>query len=626
VISSSGNYYLNADLTSTGVGIAVLASNVDVNLNGHTLTYGTVANGSGATQIGEYGILICNTGNLGDGEMDASYGSNGYCRSGGVSANNVTIENGTIIQSTNASQYYDPSNCPGSGVNGGCAHAHNSIASHAINFYETYAIKVSHVTITVQNVDSMGIKASHQLSGSPGYDVECNTVTDKVQQINRRDETTAAIWFASDSLANAPITVKYNTVVGSPQDGIAMSNGNGTTEPSGTVVENNDVNLGYYQGPPYQSQFQMYTNDYAIMACIDNGSIAYNYIHNTAGRGIGCVYGRDQNGTSINNNYVSTGEGADNGEYGPNGNTPGASWVGGCVFSGTRGFEAKDTMGFTLAFNTFVVNASTCGGPAIELAELPCNSISGCPAVASQPISIHDNVEQVVNATGAGTLATPNYVTCIDLQTVQGNYSNYFSPIQRDNCTSDGDYVNSEGYAPGDYFTFESGTYALGSHVLSSGCGLVSSAACGHMMHWQGATGSSIPDEAGYVFQDISLANGAAVNFYGESNSPVARGATVQWSYTPTVLSSLTGNPLTGATITATDAAGHQSTCLTNISGQCSVDIRQKTVSSPAGNSSLTTTNLTPASVTIAATGCTTLSLQLSTLGITNQSYTLICQ
>jgi hypothetical protein len=626
-ITSSGNYYLASDLTSEGTGIAVLANNVDINLNGFSLTYGAGPAAIGSEQIGEYGILICNEGNLNDESLNTAYGSNRYCARGGLSANNVTIENGKIIQSPNAPQYYDPNNCPGSGVEGSCHHRHDVIASHAIDFFDTHAIKVTHVTITIQNVDSMGIHFAHTQPGSPAYDIECNTIHDKVVQLNDRQELTAPIWTAANTSATAPGKIIYNTLIGSPQGGIATSNGNGTSEPRGTTVSYNDVALGYYQGSPYQSQFQMYSNDYAIMACIDGGSIAYNYVHNSAGRGIGCVYGRDQQGTSINNNYVSTGEGRDNAEYGPNGNKQGAAWIGACDFSGTRGFEAKDTMGFTLAFNTFIVNASTCGGPAIELAELPCISISGCLTPASQPINIHDNNEEAVITSGATTLAAPNYVTCVDLQTVQGNYSNYFAPILRDNCTSDGDYVNSEGYAPGDYFTFENATYKLGNHVISSGCGLSSLAACGHMMHWQGISGQGIPDELGYVFQDINLANGATLSFHGESTTPTARGATVQWTYTATVSSSVTRSPIEGATVTATDAGGNVSSCQTNSSGQCPIEIRQQTVSSPAVEKPVMKTNHSRGMrITIAAAGCSTLTFPVSSARTTTEPHVLTCE
>lgn len=625
-IKSSGRYYLDSDLESAGVGIAVMANHVDVNLNGHKITYGGARIGSGPSQVGEYGILLCNTGNLADEGLDASYGSNDYCVNGGLSASDVTVENGSIVESPSASSYYDPLNCPGSGVNNGCGHPHDSIASHAVNFWYSKGVTVRHLSISVETVDAEGIRFGRLMPGA-GYDIECNTVSDKVVQVNHRSEAVAAISGAGNSAGTSPITVQYNTIVGSPQDGISLANGNGSNEPSGTTVAYNDINIGYFQGPPLQTQYQMYSNDYAIMACITHGTIAYNYVHNTAGRGLGCVYGRDQDGTTIRNNYVSTGEGADNAEYGPNGTTPGAVWAGACDFSGTRGFEAKDTMGFTLANNTFLIDASTCGGPAIELAELPCISISGCPAVASQPIAIRDNIERVLNNSGSASLATPNYVTCIDLQTVQGNFSNYFSPILRDTCSSDGDYVNSEAYAPGDHFSFFESSYSLGSHPLSSGCGLVPSASCGHMMHWQGVSGSSIPDELGYAFRDVKAGAGADVGFSGAATSgtPVARGAVVQWTYSPTVKDSAE-KPIPGATVSAVSPYGTKEECRTDSSGTCTLLITQEVVTSQPGDATLSRQTVRDFAITITASSCASLNVHLAITQPTTVTHTLSCR
>ena len=46
-ITAAGSYYLDSDLTSKGNGIYVLYKDgqpIDINLNGHTITYGTVVN------------------------------------------------------------------------------------------------------------------------------------------------------------------------------------------------------------------------------------------------------------------------------------------------------------------------------------------------------------------------------------------------------------------------------------------------------------------------------------------------------------------------------------------------------------------------------------------------------
>ena len=101
-------------------------------------------------------------------------------------------------------------------------------------------------------------------------------------------------------------TYRYNTFVGAPQQVIAL--GFGYTP---AVIEYNDINAGYYQAPPYTTQLKAYSNDYSItcpsppLSPPYTGSVvAYNYIHNTNGRGIGCIYDGDEHGMPIYGNYV----------------------------------------------------------------------------------------------------------------------------------------------------------------------------------------------------------------------------------------------------------------------------------------------------------------------------------
>jgi hypothetical protein len=627
LITTPGNYYLSGDVSKAKSGIAVLTTSgsVDINLNGHTLTYGTTADGSGASQIGEYGILMCNTGNLSAEMVGSSYGSNGLCLNGGMSAGNVTIENGTITQSPNASQYYDPANCPGSGVNSGsggaCANPHDTIASHAIYAAYNSGLTVKHVTINIQDTDSRGIVYHWQQSG-PGMDVECNTINDKVTRLNARDEAYGAIWSGNQSGGTKANLIQYNTILGSPQGGIVL--GAGGTEVPGTTVQFNDINQGFYQGPPYTSQLEMYSNDYALGVCIPAGSVQYNYIHSVNGRGIGCIFGGDQNNESINNNYVNTGELAVNGEYGPNGTINGGGWSGGCEIDGGRGFESKSSPAIQIFSNTLIANVSQCGAGGIVFTEFPCTEIS-CPSTASHAFNIHDNTIQILNTTGSNLLTTPQDAACYVLDTSQGNYSNYFSPILRDSCTTDGDYVTTDGYNPADYFTFINPTYAAGSHPLAAGCGGSSGSNCGHMMHWQGQQGPP-SDERGFVFQDVVTGGGTTASFAGDGGTPTARSATVKWTYTVTVQSSATSAGVSGATVSATDGGGNHTSCVTGSNGVCSLTLNQESVSSPSGSASLTTTSLNPNSLSISATGCTTLNYGVAIAGTTSETRALTCQ
>ena len=623
IISAPGNYYLSSNLTADESAIAITytgGSAIDINLSGYTLTYGNTGDGTGSSQIGEYGVLMCNTGNISSEGMDSSYGSNGLCASGGLSAKNVTIENGNIVQSPNASGYTVPNLCPGSGVSCSTAVDWPSTYSNAIMSQYNSGLTVRHVTITVQNVGSKPIMIQNMQPGS-GMDIECNTINDKVTVLNERAAVHAAIWTGNLSANTSASMIQYNTIVGSPQNGIVV--GVGAYDPHPTAVQYNDIDVGYYQTTPYLSQTQAYANDYALGAAAYGGLFQYNYIHNTFGRGIGVIFGNDQGGSTISHNYVTTQDYSAYGEYGTNGTIPGASWVGGCQIGGARGFETKDSPAINVLNNMFIIGVNQCGGSGVELAELPCQSIS-CSAPASYPIAINNNTIQINNLSGSSSPGTNMGISCIDLQEVQGNYSNYFSPMTGNSCTSDGNFVFSEGYEPGDYFTFSSSTYSLGSHPLSSGCGGSSSSPCGYMMLWEGQQAPP-SDELGYVFLDTSLSNAASLNFSGSSSAPLARSATVKWTYTVTVQNSSSSASIDGATVSVLDAGGNNTSCTTNTTGSCSLILNQEVVSSLAGNGNLTTESLNPNAMTISATGCTTLTFNLAVTNTIHETRTLSC-
>jgi hypothetical protein len=144
-------------------------------------------------------------------------------------------------------------------------------------------------------------------------------------------------------------------------------------------------------------------------------------------------------------------------------------------------------------------------------------------------------------------------------------------------------------------------------------------------MHWQGQQGPP-NDELGFVFQDVVTAGGAAVNFVGDGGTPTPRSATVKWTYTVTVQSSATSAALAGATVSATDGGGNNTSCTTNSSGVCSLTLNQESVSSPSGNSTLTTRTLNPNSISISAAGCTAMNYSIAIANTTSETRTLSCQ
>jgi hypothetical protein len=599
-VLSSGKYYLDKDLTSPSIAIAVLADDVSINLNGHSITYGTGALGKGASPIGEYGILICNTGNLLSEQLDSSYSSNGLCKAGGVSARNVTIERGSLIQSPNASQYYDPLNCPGSGVGNACSHHHESSASDVINAQYTSGITLRHLTLTWQNVDSDGAHLAWQLAGQ-GHKIECNTFHDKVTQINvRAYQRGIPINGTNARQADHPDLIRYNTLIGSPQSGIVA-------QAPGTVIEHNDINQGYYQFPPFTPEGKMYSNDYAIGACVKGGTVAYNYVHSVSGRGVGCIFAGDMGGMKIHHNFVRLIELDANGEYGPNGEKPGASWVGGCEINGGRGFESKESPNIQIYNNTFILSAGQCGAAGIVFVGFPCREV-GCPA-SLDPFVVRDNTIQLENVAGVKKQPYAQAFACFLLNGSQGNYDNYFSPIAGNKCITDGDFVTTEGYGPGNHFVFQNDLFSRGEHPLSSGCGGSPESPCGFLMHWHGQQ-EPAPDELGFVFRDMTFSNDATSSFFGDGGTPLARSASVEWTYSVAVARSDDAAPVRSATVSVVDAHGRDAKCVTDGAGKCSVILVQTYISSEAGNASLRKENRNPQKVTITADGCRSLTYE----------------
>lgn len=609
-ITSPGRYFLPSDLSSTTIGVAVLADKVEINLNGHTLTYGTSPIGSGASSVGEYGIVMCNTGNLASEELDSGYGSNGYCRNGGLSAQNITIENGTIIQSRNASQFYDPTNCPGSGTSAGCAHHHETAASDVLNFQYTSGIKVRHVTLEWQAADSDGIHMAWQFKG-PGDIIECNTLRDKVTQINvRAYERGIPISGQNAREADHSDTIQYNTLVGSPQSGIVVA-------APGSAIQFNDINQGYYQFPPFTTEGRMYSNDYAIGSCVRGGTIAYNYIHSVSGRGIGCVFGGDMEGMAVHNNYVNTPERNANAEYGSNGERPGADWIGGCEINGGRGFESKESPNIELYQNTFILQVDQCGAGGIVFAQFPCQE-ANCPA-ATRSFDVHDNAIDVEYAGKSGSIPSRQAVACYIFSSVDGAAGGYFSKaFLRDDCTTDGDFIQSDGYGPGRNLQWAGATFMIGNNPLASAMGNSG----GLLIHWSGQEGPPA-DERGFVIQDFSFGNGAGLHF-AQDGTRMAREATVRWTYTPTVKRASDQSPIEGARVSAVDAGKQSTYCTTNESGQCSLTLRQETVTSNPGQT-LSETNMNPNVVTIVAPGCEALFYDLTISGKTSDPRTMTC-
>jgi hypothetical protein len=589
-ITSPGNYYLDSDLATPATGIAILTTNgkVDINLNGHTITYGT-AGSHEQTAVGDYGLLICNTGNLGSEDLDPSFGSNGFCANGGLSSNNVTIENGSIVQSPEASGYAVPNSvCPGAGVS--CARDFPKTFSHAIASFYNGNLSVKHVTLTWQAVGSDGIKHGWIYGGD---DIECSTFYNKVSTIDARSAMEGtAIWFGNTGHALSGAKILYNTIIGGPQTGILM-------EVPRSIVEYNDLNLGFFQ------QKQMYSNDYALGAGTAGGLIAYNYIHNTVGRGIGAG-DADTSGLAIHDNFIATTEQAVNSEYG----TGGA--FNGCEIDGTYGIRLRSTSGVAIYRNAIHVTADECGAQGIKFTGVSCLALPSCKDGKS--FDVHENR---ILATRAPSAQFKQPLRCYSFDEFYGSSGNYLQiPITDDDCTTDGDFAGSDWDMASGVF-FERAKFALGAHPLPMPNGQ-------QLVEWGGGATSPTgpPDETQWVFTDMAYKNGATEK-ESYPNSKLAHQAVIQWTYDLTLETS-DGKPLDGALVTAVDARNTTTSGLTDSNG----NVRLRLIDHEYGNASNEPAQQIPHNpnlVTIVKKGCVTLRYNLNITATERQSRDLHC-
>jgi len=594
VIHAPGNYYLASSLsTSSGaaVGISIQASNVDINLNGNTLTYG-VGGSSATSAVGQYGIISCDTGNLGAYSLAAAYGTNGYCTSSSAE-HNITIENGTVTQSPQASGYDNFAACPGASVGGNyapnpCAPGSNNgdtyatTFSHNIAIFGGYNIKVTHVTFNFQQVSSDGLIDNWEQTG--GDVITCNTFNNGVVHIdNRAFIEGASIWGDNNYNATVGDTVQYNTVVGGPQLGILSST-------PGAAISNNDIDIGV--GAAGQVQ---YTDDFAITPAGASQTVANNYIHNLEGRAIG---GSLDNLTN-SGNYISTVEYANNYEYNTAaGNHPG------CAYLGTSGVQYRyGGLNGMLSGLNIAVSAGACPAAALEdfgwgQPTNSANSIYAAHAIAG----FTGGVGQFEYEATALWLASGTGLDLGDFISTNDTFIGDSSIV----------YVDYFGLTAGQTVTLISPTLTKGSNPVNF-----------NTFRFQNS-GANVC--AGCIhIRDATFTNGASAtdaDMIGPIQDNTMAEYFIDWTYTLTVTSG--GHPVSGATVSIVDHLGNTVfTGNTNASGQITAVLTQfRMYSTTAGK---VQENRTPDAVAISNSGCTTLNYNVTLASTTADTRTLSC-
>ena len=318
-LTASGTYYLASDVSSAGTCFALGASNITINLNGHTITYGT-GGGTAPTPA----ISAC------AGWYTSLTAS--QCLGGG---GNLTVYGGNIVEAANAAPFSHIFWMgQGDGAGGGYIHDLN---------------------VTFQSV---GSQFFHGEVDGGGYKIQNNVVNDNVTNIQQPGQSPLGARAAFQGYVihtdeegtgtPAPDDISGNTFNGSAQGGVADGVAN-------SQIYNNIIKLTSY-----------YSNDYGVLVAMNGQNVHDNTI---TGRGRGLD--GESSGFILNHNTVNVAEEANNSEYN------------GCELDGTYGIRVKNydwpnstetgtspSTNFQITNNTITTPATVCPATAMDFTDM----------------------------------------------------------------------------------------------------------------------------------------------------------------------------------------------------------------------------------------------------------------
>ena len=318
-ITKAGTYYLANDVSSAGTCFPIGASSVSLNLNGHTITYGT-GGGSAPTPA----IAACAPWYSGLTAAQCVEGSD----------SNLTVYGGNIVQSTNAAPFSPVFWIGQGGTGGGSIHD---------------------LTATFQSV---GSQFFHGEIDGGGFTIQNNVINDNVTNIQHPGQSPLGARAAFQGYVihtdeegtgtPAPDTISGNTFNGSPQGGIADG-------VAGSQIYNNTIKLT-----------STYSNDYGVLVAMNSQNVHGNTITGQ-GRGLD----GESSGFIFSGNTVNVAEGTGNTEYG------------GCELDGTYGIRVKNydwpnstesgtapSTNFQITNNSITVPATHCPSTALDLTDM----------------------------------------------------------------------------------------------------------------------------------------------------------------------------------------------------------------------------------------------------------------
>lgn len=620
MLSASTTYYATSNITCNDAGWGLNGQNIVVNLNGHTITCGQSPSNTltgrpcfyvGASYANPFNLSTC------------SLSGAGYqCYSGVTSTSNnggsETIENGTINVAGGATspatmQYGSAAIFSNEGGNSGSGQGWN----------------VHDLTINIPlNCNSCWAYSSWpgDYGTGPGDKIWKVNVTDLSGFVaNRCQYEGTAFNLAYYSSTSNPGAIAYeNTVNYSPQDGFALATNQsvlfGNTlkvgNPSGTYAGTSATCSGVGTG----ANGTMSANGFAVEVTANNTAIVNNTINNYEGRGIDLSA---PNG-GLSNFYTS-------------GNTitttdlPNYVEYQGCQLGGGYG-ERQKFFGFTSATNVSSQNETiTATG-------------NQCPVVGFSQSDNSSNTNSDTNMTLTTTLASGhgniNAPAFQNSSNTDGNPAPYFSFNQNDTSDTDDVFFGDTNGSLGGVWTCLNCTFNKPATATTGWCGDPGSSV--PQPHWNvfqacyGSSGSPVTVGPLYIVNP-TFTGGAAesTNDFVTATTYMTPGSTgryyIQYSYQVTVTGLVSGTPIVGATVTATDSSSNvECTATTNSSGIATCNgytalgaansYLNKSEYSFTAPSAPVTTTFNPYNFSISKAGCTTNTYSESITGPTNET------
>lgn len=319
-------------MSSAGTCFGIDANNITLNLNGHTITYGTGGGATPTPAIEAHDSWWAGTPNY----TGTSYASS-------TQHSGLEVYGGSIVQSPNSAPF-------------------SSVFAFGQGTFSS-APYIHDITATFQNQGAQFYYSAYLPTGAK---IENNTIYDNVTNIQfpgqgylsaRSAFQGQAIFISGQE--NNPVTsgdtISGNKLVGGPQGGIRSVDQYST-------ITNNDLAMN-----------ANYSNDWCVEISADHTTATGNNCHPKSGRGINI----DASYVTVENNIINVTELPQNMEYGTNGQP-------GCEGGGAYGMRIE-TMPLgpsqpgamtndTVSGNTVTVTANACYALGLDLIYIPATA------------------------------------------------------------------------------------------------------------------------------------------------------------------------------------------------------------------------------------------------------------